>query len=314
MVAKMPNSRRNLDIAIERVFGKDDNPLQVRTLMANTIIGQLLPNGAVKGGSSLKFRYGDKATRFTRDLDTVRAEDLDTFIRNLDAGLARGWNGFTGKVIRKDPAKPKNVPGEYVMQPFEIKLAYNNASWVTVQMEIGHDEVDDTLNPDLYISPDIITVFERLGFPAPAPVALMPVFHQFAQKLHAVSADGNARAHDLIDLQLILNNEIVDYTKVREVCQRLFAYRRLQEWPPTVSVGKDWDVLYENQMENLDVLPSVDEAVEWANNLIGKIEESHQRLELNDETIAAIEEGEVIANGDSSAKHYQSVDDLFADD
>jgi len=53
MNGKIPNSRRNLDIAIDRIFGVDTNPLQVRTLIANAIIGQILPKCAVKGGSAL---------------------------------------------------------------------------------------------------------------------------------------------------------------------------------------------------------------------------------------------------------------------
>ena len=272
MAGKAPNSRRNLDIAIERVFGRSDDPLRVRTLMANTIIGQLLPNGAVKGGSSLKLRYGDKATRFTRDLDTARAEELDGFIRGLEASLAIGWNGFTGKVIRLEPARPRDVPGEYVMKPYAVKLSYNGKSWLTVPLEIGHDEIGDTAAPDFFISPDVIATFEQLGLPAPKPVPLVPIPHQIAQKLHAVSGADSARAHDLIDLQLILNREDVDFPKVKEACRRLFASRRLQKWPPAIVKGRDWDTLYERQLGDLDVLQTVDEAIIWANAFIDSIE------------------------------------------
>jgi len=122
MVAKIPNSRRNLDIAINRVFGQTENVLQVRTIIANTIIGQLLPNGAVKGGSSLKLKYGDKATRFTRDLDAARATELEDFLGEFDAALKTGWQGFTGRIVRKEPAKPDNVPGEYIMQWGQFSL------------------------------------------------------------------------------------------------------------------------------------------------------------------------------------------------
>jgi len=38
MSIKPPNSRRNLDIAIDRVFMQESNPLQIRTIMANTIL------------------------------------------------------------------------------------------------------------------------------------------------------------------------------------------------------------------------------------------------------------------------------------
>ena len=268
MTEKAPNSRRNLDIAITRKFGQDGNLYDVRTLIANTIIGQILPDGGVKGGSSLKLRYGDIGTRFTTDLDAARAEELDAYIAQLEVALENGWNGFSGRVVAKEPAKPKNVPGEYIMLPFDIKLEYNNAAWLTVQFELGHDEIGDTDDPDYAISPDIVAIFEQLGFPAPKPIALIPISYQIAQKLHAVSAINNERAHDLIDLQLIIKNEKVDYAKTREVCQRLFESRKLQEWPPVIKKYENWDVLYHEQLRNLDVLQTADEAVEWANDLV----------------------------------------------
>ncbi|MDR0852816.1 MAG: nucleotidyl transferase AbiEii/AbiGii toxin family protein [Clostridiales Family XIII bacterium] len=268
---KIPNSRRNLDIAIDRVLGSSANTLQVRTVLANTIIGQLLPSGAVKGGSSLKLRYGDNATRFTRDLDTARSEDLSVFLEKLEGALKEGWNGFTGRIVPKDPATPKNVPDEYIMQPFEIKVTYNGKSWVTVPLEIGHDEIGDTTDPDYLISEDIVNLFEQLGFPAPKPIALLPIHHQIAQKLHAVSGEGSERAHDLIDLQVIEKNEKINYALTKEACLRLFESRKMQSWPPTIVKGTNWESLYDAQLLGLDALPNVDEAINWTNALIRTI-------------------------------------------
>jgi len=272
MAVKTPNSRRNLDIAIDRVFRHTSNPLQIRTLIANTITGQLLPNGAIKGGSSLKLRYGDKVTRFTRDLDAARAADLDEFLLSFDISLKAGWQGFTGRIVRIEPARPANVPGEYIMQPFEIKLEYNGKSWVTVPLEIGHDEIGDTKEPDYYISPDIIKIFDQLGLKAPKPIALMPIHHQIAQKLHALTGEGSERAHDLIDLQIIVNNEDVNFVKTKNACTRLFDSRKMQTWPPIVIKDSGWDSLYSAQLGELDVLPTIDEAVDWANEFIMKVE------------------------------------------
>ena len=88
----------------------------------------------IKGGSALKLRYGDKITRFNRDLDTARADELDVYLEQLYAALGDGWNGFTGRVVRKEPAKPQGIPRGYIMQPFIIKLAYNGKSWLTVPL------------------------------------------------------------------------------------------------------------------------------------------------------------------------------------
>ena len=272
MSDKAPNSKRNLDSAIDRILGRETNPLQARTLLANTIIGQLLPKGAVKGGSALKLRYGEKATRFTRDLDTARNGTLDAFINELDAALHTGWNGFTGRIVIKESAKPKGIPDEYIMQPFEIKLSYNGKSWLTVPLEIGHDEIGDTDTPDYYISQDIVGYFRKLGFPDPKPIALMPIHHQIAQKLHALSLNGSERAHDLIDLQVISNNETIDFPLTKSVCRRLFNSRKRQSWPPVIKRNKRWDTLYDAHVEGLDVLQGVDEAILWANELIKRID------------------------------------------
>ena len=267
-----PNSRRNLDDAIARLFGKGEPFSRTRKTIANTVVGQLLPKGAIKGGSSLKFRYGDSTTRFTRDLDAARAEDLEVFIQELDTALTKGWNGFTGKAVRLQPPKPMGVPDEYIMQPFEIKMTYNGTPWLTVQLEVGHDEVGDTDDPDYLISPEIVAIFEQLGFPAPDPVALMPIHHQIAQKLHGLSDPGSERAHDLVDLQLIAERETIDYGLVKETCQRLFDSRKKQAWPPVVIEGTGWDALYDEQADGLKVLGTVGEAVVWVNEFIGMID------------------------------------------
>lgn len=271
---KRPNSRRNLDIAIDRLAARTQDPLRLRIALANTIVGQMIPEGAVKGGSSLKMRYGDGATRFTRDLDTARVSDMEEYARKLEASLKKGWEGFTGTLVRREPAKPRGVPGEYVMQPYDIKLSYNEKPWCTVPLEIWHDEIGDAEDPDRGIAQEIVDAFVALGFPEPKPIPLMRIAHQVAQKLHAASGAGSARAHDLVDLQLIVAHESVDYSAVRQVCRRLFAYQRQQAWPPTMVKGDDWDELYLAQSEGLEVLPTVDDAIEWANDLVNRIEES----------------------------------------
>ena len=272
MSPKMPNSRRNLDLAIERVFDDRETALRMRRVMANVIVGQLLPDGVVKGGSAMKIRFGFAATRVSSDLDTARAKDIEAFINELESALIDGWNGFTGHIVPLPPAKPKNVPPEYVMQPFDIKLSYNEKPWITVPLEVGSDEIGDADEPEYFISDDIVEIFRKLGFPDPKPVPLMPLHHQIAQKLHGASEEGSARAHDLVDLQVIVNHGEIDWVKTRETCIRLFNYRRKQTWPPVVSKGEDWESLYDAQRGNLDVETSVDGAIAWANDLIKKID------------------------------------------
>ncbi|MDO4183612.1 MAG: nucleotidyl transferase AbiEii/AbiGii toxin family protein [Coriobacteriia bacterium] len=269
---KRPNSRRNLDIAINRLFDDDDEALRVRRLMANVIVGQLLPGGAVKGGSALKLRYGQSSTRFSMDLDTARATDLADYVARLEAALAVGWEGFTGRLVPREPAKPKGIPVGYVMQPYDAKLLYNGKSWLTVPVEIGYNEIGDADEADMVLSAEMAELFEKLGFPAPGPVPLMKLEYQVAQKLHAVSEPGSERAHDLIDLQVIVANSDLDLGAVRSVCVRLFDYRRKQPWPPHIVVGEGWEQLYAGQLADTGVLETADEAAMWANRFVASVD------------------------------------------
>lgn len=268
---KRPNSRRNLDIAIHRLAASDSEFVRFRAFLANAIVGQMLPDGAVKGGTALKFRFGDSATRFTTDLDAVRQCDLDAFAEKLEASLARGWSGFEGRLVPRERAHPENVPPQYVMRPFDVKLSYLGRAWCTVALEVGHNELGDAEEPERTLSPDVIRLFRTLGFPDPNPVPIMPLHHQIAQKLHGASEPRSKRAHDLIDLQVIMHRGTIDLALARKTCERLFAYRAMQPWPAVVKKNEGWDDLYAAQVLPPPVLQSVDEAVAWVNELIASI-------------------------------------------
>lgn len=271
---KPPNSRVNLDKAIERLFGTGAKFIEARSLLANTLVGQFLPDGVAKGGSALKLRYGPFGFRATRDLDAARRNSIADFEQILGERLKAGWNGFSGSVIPRRPAHPPGVPAEYVMRPFEVRLAYNKKPWCTVALEVGHDEIGDADSPEYILSPQVAAMFDALGFPPPAPIPLMSIPYQIAQKLHGATEPGSRRAHDLVDLQLILAQEKPDWTQTREICVRLFDYRRQQPWPPTVSAGPDWLTLYAAQIQSLPVLPTLAEAVVWTSRLITHIDDA----------------------------------------
>ena len=239
--------------------------------MANAIVAQMLPDGSVKGGSAIKMRLGDGATRFTTDLDVARASAMDDFSEQLASSLAVGWEGFTGALIEGRQAHPKGVPPQYVMQPFSVKLSYNGKPWMTVDLEVGHNEIGDADEPDFVSPEDANAVLENLGFPPLGPIPVMALRHQIAQKLHAVSAPSSMRAHDLIDLQLLDKAYKGDYSDVRETCMRLFAYRGMQVWPPTIAGGAEWETAYADQLPSGELISEVGGAIAWANSLIGRI-------------------------------------------
>lgn len=268
---KPPNSKVNLDRAIQRIYGTAAKYVEIRSMIANTVVGQFLPEGVVKGGSALRLRYGLENTRVTVDFDTAHRNELEKFIETLSSGLKVGWSGFSGEVVRRKPPSPQDIPPEYVMQPFDVKLRYCKQPWCTVRLEVGYDEIGDAQKSEEFISPEILDIFKALCLELPKPVPLMPLTHQVVQKLHGLSEPGGSRAHDLVDLQLIFSHGGVDLAETKRIAERLFANRRRQTWPPMVTKGIGWDSLYDDARHGLAVLPTCDEAVQWANELIDSI-------------------------------------------
>ena len=274
---KPPRNEHELELRLVRMLGNDNRRMLVmRTMMANAIAGQFLPKGAIlKGGGSLRFRFGSSFTRNTIDFDTTRRGDLDAFLTEFKKSLEAGWNGFSGQLIILPQASPKGVPFDYVMQPIDLKLLYKGQAWCTVNLEISHDEANATDEYDMIPAPkDVLDAFRSLGFPSPKPIALITLEHQIAQKLHGASglSEHNQRAHDLIDLQVIIQNEDIDLKKVRSICRHLFAQRKMQPWPTLITVKDRWAEIYNAQKLDLKVLEKVEDAVIWANVLIAKID------------------------------------------
>lgn len=274
---KPPGDMNHLNRLLVELAGDVASSQRLKLVVANTVVGQLLPPGAVKGGSAMKMRLGDATCRFTTDLDVARQGNLDDFLDELREALKLGWGGFTGHVVKRKPAKPAGIPPAYVMQPFEVKLAYKTRGWLTVQLEIGHDEIGDTKKPDYVMADELILVFARLGLPEPLPVAVLSSDHQVAQKLHGATCAGSERAHDLVDLQLLMSSAAPELSTLRDTCSRLFAYRGAQSWPPTVTPTASWSTLYAEAAGGLDgVLADVEAAVAWTSQLIAAIDAAEE--------------------------------------
>lgn len=274
---KRPLTCVNLIKAIGALSVGQD-PVRLSRAMSNVIVAQMLPDGVVKGGSSLLFRYGRYGSRYTRDIDTARGMELNSYLEQLNAALTQGWSGFTGKIVSVEPPQPIGVPSAYVMMPYDIKLNYCGRPWQTIRIEIGHNEIGDADEFETALPSDLAEVFEKLSFPRPKPLPVMKLTYQIAQKLHAVSEPGSERAHDLIDLQLICNRSQIDSAEVKAVCRRLFDYRRRQPWPTVVTASPSWNDLYlqarNNLLDNGDILPTAAEAVAWVNELVRRIDTS----------------------------------------
>lgn len=274
-MAKPPHNVHELMLALTRIAGNNIKAVEFRNLLAMTIVSQMLPKGSVvKGGSSLRVRLGPGNCRVTRDLDAARSMDEDSFLMTLKENLSVGWNDFTGFALKGEKRRVEDLDECYVMQPVDIKLSYRGKPLCTVELEISHNEIGDADTFEERGLPESVAkMFTDLNLPLPGPIPLMTIPYQIAQKLHGLTESNSKRVRDLVDLQLIIKNCEISYPEVATICRRLFAYRQKQAWPPKVVANTKWSENYESARQELsDVLPSVDEAIIWANELIAKID------------------------------------------
>ncbi len=276
--SKAPGNLSHLQKLIGEIAGVDGEVKRIQRAIANTIVGQMLPPCVVKGGTAMKLRLGDAGSRYTADLDAARKAGLseEDYIEAFALRLRDGWSGFTGTMEPDVKPSPPDVPGDYIMSPYWIRLSYRGKEWLKVRFELGHDEVGSTLVAEPRMADDVASLFAALGLPKPEPIPLMPIAHQVAQKLHACTSINpktgeNERAHDLVDLQL-LDQEGIDLPQTVAIARRLFSSRRAQEWPPTVRVFSLWSSIYAEAADGLGVLPDVAEAATWANGLIASLD------------------------------------------
>ena len=75
----------------------------------------------------------------------------------------------------------------------------------------------------------------------------------------------------------MLANEPIDFHRIRQICVRLFANRKMQSWPQMIAKGDDWESLYDAAKVGISGIRPLDEAVDWAAELISMIDTQHRK-------------------------------------
>lgn len=76
-MVRPPRNIAFLERAIRKLAASDTNAVQLRSTMASVVAGQFLDGAVMRGGGSLKLRYGQSTTRFTMDFDACRSISED---------------------------------------------------------------------------------------------------------------------------------------------------------------------------------------------------------------------------------------------
>lgn len=203
------------------------------------------PVFAIKGGVAVELLLGHIA-RATKDLDAAARADAEQIEPLLRDALARGWDGFTFRLVSWEPIR------ETTARRGDIKVHFKGQPFSTVQFEAAPAEgdagratnmVDNTL-----VDP------ATLGLTPVGEIPLVTLAYLIAQKLHActdhsIPERDNDRARDLIDIllvsRLLTEDEIAD---VGRACIEIFRLRDKHAWPPSITVLPQWPTIYETEL------------------------------------------------------------------
>ena len=236
---------------------------------ANTIVAQMLPDGSVKGGSAIKMRLGDGATRFTTDLDIARASAIDDFFRAARRLFGNRMGGLHGRVGRVEAgASQRRSPaicdaaflGEAIIQRQTVG---NHRPRSRPQLEIGDADKPDFVSPE-----DANAVLEKPGFSAARPDShhgAAPPNRPEAARCERAQQHAGSRPHRFAAARQGLRRRLL---RRASNLHEAFAYRKMHSWPPTIAGGQEWATIYADQLPDGNLIPEVDDAIAWANSLI----------------------------------------------
>jgi hypothetical protein len=261
----------------ERESGQPVRRLNLRVasmMLAGALRRAVDDDGAVvfvtRGGVAMELRAGEKA-RVTGDVDLVLRGDPESLLAHLDASLMEDYEEFSFE---------RNEPQLLDLRPhvrrMRVKVAFRTKPFMTLVVEVapveaGGDEIEEIAAHDL----------SKIGLDGPDIIPVLAVRWQIAQKLHAVTepplrpGGENPRYWDLIDLQLLQALTGEKLAPVKDACQRIFAARAQQPWPPHITTYLDWSDRYTTMASNLDMpITDLTEAVEAIHALIHAIDTS----------------------------------------
>ena len=223
-----------------------------------------------RGGVAMELRAGEKA-RVTGDVDLILRGDPESLLAHLDASLVDDYEDFSFE---------RNEPQPLELRPHvrrtRVKVAFRTKPFVTLvveaaPVEAGGDEIEEIAAHDL----------STIGLDGPDIIPVLAVRWQIAQKLHAVTepplrpGGENPRYWDLVDLQLLQALTGENLAPVKEACQRIFAARGQQSWPPHITTYPDWSDRYAAMASSLDMpIIDLDEAINVIHAFIYAIDAS----------------------------------------
>ena len=301
-----PLNLQQLNARVEEASDELGVPIaRVRRMLCTLIVSQMLPDAVtIKGGMGVKLRMGERGTRATADLDVSTRQRGKTFEEAFRASLAQGWGSVPAAkgVLRKNPDAPDRVaftgvlkserlhdPGlarpQYVVHPYRVTLSFLGRKWAALDVEVSDPEIEPHAYTRRVVDGELVELGEHFNFGDLQAVELIDLESQLAQKIHAVTDPAYARAHDLVDLQLLWDAG-PDLIHLRGSCVRTFDFRSGQDWPPLPLRAMDeWERAYQVARKETEVdgrspvLTGIESARAWLEQVIIAIDAAPREAE-----------------------------------
>ena len=107
-----PSSLARLNRRILKLAEGDPNTSEGIALVLSYVVAiEMMPKVAIKGGAGLKLRYGDKATRYSTDLDGARLGELDAFVDEYRETFELDGRALLALWLSANPMNPRMYLG-----------------------------------------------------------------------------------------------------------------------------------------------------------------------------------------------------------
>jgi len=184
----------------------------------------------LKGGVALELRFAT-AARATKDidlgLDGTRADRLEAF----GQAVALRFDEFTFRL--KAQTRSMDLADTVRAQ---VAVQYRTRAWQTIDVDLGPagPGAIDLVEP-------AVRGLAEMGLPITSPIRCLSLNDQLAQKLHACTGPhSQGRARDILDILLMDLLGKLDFRKLREAAETLFAQRATHPFPPEASIPPAW--------------------------------------------------------------------------
>lgn len=199
-------------------------------LLEHAVSEGILTACYLKGGVALELRFAT-AARATKDidlgLDGTRAARLEAF----EQAVALGFDEFTFRP--KAQTRSMDLADTVRVQ---VAVQYRTRSWQTIDVDLGPAGAGaiDLVEP-------AIRGLGEMGLAISSPIRCLSLNDRLAQKLHACTGPhSQGRARDILDILHIDLLGRLDFRKLREVAETLFAERATHRFPPEATIPPAW--------------------------------------------------------------------------